>query len=63
MIYGLKSRASHPFCDNQTAFHITANPVFYEWTRHNEIDFHFIIEGKIVTGFVPSTSHLADFFY
>ena len=52
------------WCDNQSAAHLAANPVFHSRSKHIELDLHFIREKvlrqELQICYVPSTDQLAD---
>ncbi|RVX07394.1 Retrovirus-related Pol polyprotein from transposon RE1 [Vitis vinifera] len=54
------------WCDNQSAAHLAANPVFHSRSKHIELDLHFIREKvlrqELQICYVPSGDQLADIF-
>ena len=53
-------------CDNKTTLYIKTNPVYHEWTKHIELDFHIVCEKiqneKIQTAHMQTKYQVADIF-
>jgi len=58
------SSPSKLWCDNIGATYLSVNPVFHAFTKHVEIEFHFVQELVAVKSleilFIPSSDQLAD---
>ena len=52
------------WCDNVGALYLAANAVFRAWTKHVEIDRHFIKEkiegGEVQVMYTPTSLQIAD---
>lgn len=53
-------KATLVYCDNVSAVYLSSNPVQHQWTKHVEIDLHFVREkvaiGAIRVLHVPTSS-------
>ena len=60
------SSATPVYCDNRSAIQIAHNDVFHEWTKHIEIDCHFVhdhlLQGSLQLHSVTSRDQLVDIF-
>jgi hypothetical protein len=58
------SRATMAYCDNVSAMYMSSNPIHHRWTKHIEIDIHFVREhvtiGELRVLHVPSAQQFAD---
>ena len=54
------------YCDNISTVYLSTNPVQHQWTKHVEIDLHFVRDrvaiGDVRVLHVPTTSQFADIF-
>jgi hypothetical protein len=60
------ARSTLVYCDNISAVYLSTNHVQHQWTKHVEIDLHFVRDrvaiGDVRVIHVPTTSQFADIF-
>ncbi|KAL6321633.1 hypothetical protein AAG906_025465 [Vitis piasezkii] len=60
------SVASLVWCDNQSAAHLAANPVFHSRSKYIELDLHFIrdhvLRKNLSIHYIPTCDQIADIF-
>ncbi|GJU00753.1 ribonuclease H-like domain-containing protein [Tanacetum coccineum] len=65
-LHSLLSTATLVYCDNVSAVYMSANHVQHQWTKHIEIDIHFVRDmvtvGQVRVLHVPSRFQYADIF-
>ena len=62
--FGIIHKPALVLCDNKSTLHIAANPIFYERTKHIEVDCH-LVRDKLLSGLIKllpfaSTQQLTD---
>lgn len=53
------------WCDNKSAAALAANPIFHAFSKHIDIDLHFILDKvlhKTLNTYIPSSGQVADIF-
>ena len=62
----METNSSQLFCDNKSIIMFASNFVLHEWSKHIEVDIHFIWEKLrpciIIPSFVPSSKQTVDVF-
>ena len=52
------------WCDNISAISLASNPVFHAWTRHVEVDYHYVrekvVRGELDVRYISTLDQLAD---
>ncbi|WVZ92355.1 hypothetical protein U9M48_038428 [Paspalum notatum var. saurae] len=65
-LYSPLAKSTLIYCDNVSAVYLSTNPVQHQWTKHVEIDLHFVRDriaiGDVRVLHVPTTFQFADIF-
>ena len=65
-LYSPLAKSTLVYCDNISVMYLSTNPVQHQWTKHVEIDLHFVRDrvaiGDVRVLHVPTISQFADIF-